>query len=93
MRTYSIEVRSDGKLVVSTYLPIVVGDLKRHSLKTYWDAGLADVWRHPRIREWAGTLRSLGDFAGQSPQPWSGEDVVIDIVDEREGGSGGEGQA
>lgn len=86
MRTYSMEVRSDAKIVVSTYMPLVVGDLTRHRLKTYWDAGLADIWRHPKVREWASSLRSLDDFAAQSPQPWCGDDVLIDLVDERAGG-------
>jgi MoaA/NifB/PqqE/SkfB family radical SAM enzyme len=84
MRTYSLEVRSDGKLVVSTYLPLVVGDLRRHTLKEYWDAGLADIWRHPRVRGWAERLRCLPDFADQSPQPWSGTDVEFDIIDDQD---------
>ena len=39
MNTYSVEIRSDGKLLLCNYLPIVVGDLNKHSLKDYWHAG------------------------------------------------------
>ena len=37
-------VRSNGDLVVSPYIPLVVGNIKKHSFSDYWNAGLCDTW-------------------------------------------------
>ena len=33
------EIKSDGNLTASAYIPVAVGNLKRHSLKDYWSLG------------------------------------------------------
>lgn len=80
MRTYSVEIRPDGRILVSSYLPLVAGDLKKHSLKEYWDAGLDRIWHNPMVFSWAEPLRCLDDFSLQRRQPWNSEDVHIPLL-------------
>ena len=39
-----LTIHANGDIVVSAYLPLVVGNIRRYSLKEYWDRGLNRVW-------------------------------------------------
>ena len=39
-----VVVHANGDIVVSAYLPLVIGNIRKHSLKEYWDKGLNKVW-------------------------------------------------
>jgi len=84
MRTYSVEIRPDGLISMSAYLPLVVGDLKRHSLKEYWDAGLDGIWHHPAVLSWTEGLQCLDDLTRQPHQPWNKEDVFVPLLEASE---------
>ncbi|MEF3244807.1 MAG: hypothetical protein K6343_02335 [Caldisericaceae bacterium] len=36
-----VGVKADGSIQVSPYLPITVGNIRRHKFSEYWDKGLA----------------------------------------------------
>lgn len=36
---FGLEIRADGSLAVSPYLPIYLGNVRKHTIKEYWDAG------------------------------------------------------
>ena len=38
-------VRSNGELIVDPYLPIILGNLKKHSFTEYWENGLYKMWQ------------------------------------------------
>jgi MoaA/NifB/PqqE/SkfB family radical SAM enzyme len=80
MKTYSVEIRPDGLVAVTAYMPLVVGDLRKHRLKEYWQAGLDRVWKHPAVLSWAADLRCLMDMKDQDKQPWNNEDVHIPLI-------------
>lgn len=80
MNTYSVEIRSDGKLSLSTYLPIVLGDLKKHSLKEYWLAGYNNIWGEKKIQKCIKNLYSTNQFRNYSPEPYTGKDIEINII-------------
>jgi MoaA/NifB/PqqE/SkfB family radical SAM enzyme len=84
MRTFSVEIRPDGLLSVSSYLPLIVGDVKKYSLEAYWHAGLDRIWHHPTVLSWTESIRCLDDMARQLHQPWNNQDVFIPLLGEEE---------
>ena len=78
----SIEIKSNGDIGVSIYLPISVGNIRRHRLKEYWDNGLDSIWTHPDIIEIAKKIESLEDFKKRSLQTWSIVRKDIDIIND-----------
>lgn len=75
-----LDVRADGKIIVSPYIPLVVGDIRKHKFSEYWDAGLARVWEIPVVKELASGVNSTYDFGNQTV--FTGEDTEIDIIDQ-----------
>ena len=81
MNTYSVEIRSDGKLLLCNYLPIVVGDLNKHSLKDYWHAGYNNIWGNNKLQPYISNLYSTEQFSSFCPEPYTGRDIVYDLID------------
>jgi MoaA/NifB/PqqE/SkfB family radical SAM enzyme len=81
MNTYSVEIRSDGKLLLCNYLPVVVGDLKKHSLKEYWYAGYNNIWGNESLKPYIENYYSTEQFCSFDPEPYTGKDVVYDLID------------
>lgn len=79
MTAYTMEINANGKLSVSTYLPIVVGDLHDHTLKEYWDAGYKNIWGNKEIQRLISDIYSTNHFAEFKPAPYSGEEINIMI--------------
>lgn len=42
--TESISILADGSLTPSVYLPITFGNIRKHTLLEYWEAGLERIW-------------------------------------------------
>ncbi len=82
--TYQVEVKSNGKLGLTTYLPIYIGDLHKHSLKEYWDSGLDKIWGHPKIIPYLNKIRTIYDFDKFEPRPFSGDSIEFDLIDNKE---------
>ena len=58
-----VSISSSGKIGVTPYLPITVGDIRKHSLKEYWDAGLSTIWRNKDIMGMIRKANTILDFA------------------------------
>lgn len=80
MNTYSVEIRSDGKLLLCNYLPIVVGDLKKHTVKEYWDAGYNNIWGNQKLKPYIENLYSTDQFGTYNPEPYIGKDIDMDLI-------------
>jgi MoaA/NifB/PqqE/SkfB family radical SAM enzyme len=80
--SFSLEIRADGKLLVSAYLPIVVGDLKKHTLQQYWDAGYKKVWENACVSRLISDIYSTNQFCEYVPQAYSGSDIEIELIRE-----------
>jgi MoaA/NifB/PqqE/SkfB family radical SAM enzyme len=80
-RLFILEISATGAIRVSTYLPITLGNVLKHSLKEYWDHGLKDAWRHPVVQEYARKIECIEDLSNQDPVPWEGEYVELDLVE------------
>lgn len=79
-KSFAAEIRADGKLIVTAYLPLVIGDLQVHSLKEYWKAGFKDIWVNKDVEKYITNIYSTNQFGEFIPQAYSGEDILIDIL-------------
>lgn len=78
----NIEIKSNGDIGCSIYLPITVGNVKRHSLREYWEAGLDSIWSHPEVLKIAKNINTIEDFKKMSFRTWSILKKEIDIIDD-----------
>lgn len=81
-----VEVKSDGSISVSAYLPVKFGNIKKYSLEDYWEAGLGRVWAIPAVRELAEGIQSISDFGVRNenkPLVFFDKDIVIDLVEDK----------
>lgn len=79
----SLEIRSNLDIAPSIYLPISVGNLRKHTIKEYWDGGFDKVWGMPEVMELAKKIRTLEDFKQLSMHTWNIERKHIDILEDK----------
>lgn len=46
-----VNIKANGSIDVSPYLPINVGNVKRHSIIEYWNAGLYNCWGIKEVQD------------------------------------------
>lgn len=80
LNTYCMEIKSNGELTVTTYLPIVVGNVKKHSLQEYWDRGYNKIWGNKDIIKQIDRIQNIYDFDNFTPRPYSGEKLYFEII-------------
>ncbi len=78
------EIKSDGSIGISTYLPIFLGNLRKHSLLEYWEAGLYHAGRLPIVQELSQRIRSVEDLSRIDPIPFYeyGDYIRLDLIDD-----------
>lgn len=81
MTPYLIHVTSDGYLVPSVYLPLSLGNVRRHSIDEYWQAGMSSAWEVRLVREMAYRVRSNRDFRRIFPVPYFDRHIDLDLID------------
>lgn len=47
--TAAYEIKSNGDILLSSYLPYTFGNVMKNTLTELWDMGLKDVWRSKRF--------------------------------------------
>lgn len=83
-KTY-YEIMADGFLSLSTFLPLSLGNVKKHSFSTYWRSGLAQVRRLPIVKELiqsidgVNVLRGLYPLSAYRPVDFIKIDIIEDI--------------
>lgn len=58
-----MSITSTGLLTVTNYIPLYVGDIKKKTLKEYWDAGYKKIWSYKEVREITDKVNCVYDFA------------------------------
>ena len=79
------DIKSDGTLLVSSYLPIAVGNLRRHSYEEYWEAGLGKSWKIPVVKELVAnidSISSLGYSNSKIPKMFFENNIEFDLIDD-----------
>lgn len=80
-KSLTYEVKANGNLTVSTYLPLVVGNVRKHSLREYWENGYADIWSNEKVLDYIGRIKNIYDINQMDPKPYSGEYYYIELMD------------
>lgn len=78
--TYTLEIKSNGDVTATTYLPLVLGNIKKHSIQEIWDNGYNFLWRNPELLKYTEKIQNIFDFESFEPAPYSGEKVYIDLL-------------
>lgn len=81
---FTVSIRADGSITPSIYLPLSVGNLKKHSLSQYWKNGLNDIWSMQELLDMASMYRSVIDLDGKEhdlPETFLEDDIYIDIME------------
>lgn len=84
LSTY-VTIKADGSIAPSPYLPISVGNVRKHRLSEYWRKGLPRVWGIDIVQQISNEILSIYDMAytdSSSPKPWYDQDISIDIIDD-----------
>lgn len=79
---------SDGFLRVSPYLPLHVGQLRKHTLKEYWEAGYRAIWGYNLVRELSSKIRSVRDLMRITPSPYFEKFMYVDLIENQPGLNG-----
>jgi len=79
--TCTTDIRSDGSLIISPYLPFIFGNLQKHTFREYWDAGFKNAWRLPWVAPVVNNIVTLEDLGKQIPLPWGEEEIDVDLVE------------
>lgn len=79
-----MSVKANGALDVSPYLPLAVGNIRKHSIIEYWNAGFVNIWSLDIVKEMAAQLYSVENMAALTGHEasWYAEDQEIDIIDD-----------
>lgn len=57
-----VSVHANGDIVVSAYLPLVVGNVRKRSLSDYWNAGLKTIWATNVVQYLTARMQSVSDM-------------------------------
>lgn len=79
LNTYSVEIKSNGDLTPTTYLPIVAGNLFLKSAREYWDEGYNFVWKNKELVENVNKLQTIYDFEVFEPEPFGDTKIYIEL--------------
>ncbi|MCL2050176.1 MAG: radical SAM protein [Lachnospiraceae bacterium] len=85
-------INAYGEIMLSPYLPIVVGDLRKHSLRDYFASGLKDIWKEQFFIDIAKQIMSCGSMdlseRGIAPEIFTSSRYIYDICESESIGSG-----
>jgi len=74
-------ILSNGDIVVSPYIPLVIGNILKHSLSEYWQCGLYNVWQYKVVSILADMICSVKDMKNISNKTFNGDNIVIDLIE------------
>lgn len=57
-----VSVHANGDIVVSAYLPLIVGNIRKHTLEEYWKSGLNTVWGTNIVQYLVSQVQSISDM-------------------------------
>lgn len=76
-----LEVRADGQLALTSYLPILLGDCTAEgalaNLPAAFEAGRDDPW----VRGYVQSIHNIDDWDRLEPPPYAGEDIRLDLLE------------
>lgn len=81
LSTYIMEIKTNGDLTFSSYLPVIAGNVNRGTLKEYWDNGYKSIWANERFTRYTEQIKNIYDLETFEPSPYSGDKIVMDLLE------------
>lgn len=81
-----VTIVANGDIVLSPYLPISIGNVRRHPLRAYWDAEIWRIWECKFFKSLAQTLQSCADFSRVDvpvPKVFYSVNITLDLIDDK----------
>lgn len=81
-----ISIRADGSIVPSVYLPLSVGNIRKHSIIEYWNKGLSRIWEMDILKNMSDNYRSVMTMDSKNynlPKTFLEKDIYYDIIDNK----------
>lgn len=81
-----IAVGAYGDLLVSPYLPVIFGNIRKHKISDYIENGLLKVWENKFLRELSKTIISpetldISQTLENIPRIFEGNDIQFDLIE------------
>lgn len=79
-------IKANGGIAPSPYLPLVIGNVRKHKLSEYWDAGLGRAWELDIVSNLAGRINCVADYNKSDadvPVVWEDSDIEADLIDDK----------
>ena len=77
-------IRANGDITVSPYIPLIVGNIRKHTLKEYWENGLNSIWDTEVVRFLATRIKSINDMNKmfiEYPSLYMGNEIFLDLFE------------
>lgn len=84
--TYMFGISANGNIKPSMYLPLSVGNVRKHSIIEYWDKGLYDIYKLDKFKNMAKNFKSVKNMKTTNydlPENFIEEDIQYDIIEEK----------
>lgn len=78
-----LSISASGAIFISNYIPIEFGNIKRHTLKEYWDSGLYRLWKLPLVKEMTKNILSMKDLSDYQEIDYYKNLRSLDIIDNK----------
>ncbi|URZ09327.1 radical SAM protein [Clostridium felsineum] len=78
-------ILANGDISLSPYIPLVVGNIKKHSIIEYWNKGLPRAWEYTIPRELAKNIVCIADMKKKipnMPKVIEEKNLFIDLIDD-----------
>ncbi len=75
----SMEIRANGDIAPSIYLPFSFGNVRKHTLKEYWNNGFNTIWDNANIISNAKSILDIYDFSRAFPKAWTDKRITFDL--------------
>ena len=72
-----------GDILISPYIPITCGNIRKHSIREYIEGGLLDIWNNKYLQEVAARMNDTSEMDLQKfglPEIFIDEAIDLDIL-------------
>lgn len=77
--TYSFDIKVNGDIKPTAYLPIVAGNVFKDTARNYWEKGYKFIWKNKRLLSEVNKIATICDFETYEPDPNGNEIIYLNI--------------
>lgn len=85
IETPNININAFGGIMISPYIPLEFGNVRKHSLMEYWEKGLANVWKLPIVKQIIEQISGMASLdiskLNNIPQIYKEKNISLDLIE------------